>query len=86
MKAIAKLFATLIKTALILLMLAHLVPILYFAWRMNQLSAIHGLAADGTRGIGSQLSGYKVRTQPKRRASKAHYYRVACGSFGLVQT
>jgi hypothetical protein len=36
MKAIAKLFATLIKTALILLMLAHLVPILYFAWRMTQ--------------------------------------------------
>jgi hypothetical protein len=36
MKAIAKLFVTLIKTALILLMLALLTPILFFAWRANQ--------------------------------------------------
>ena len=36
MKVIAKLFGTLIKAVLALLMLALLVPILYFAWRANQ--------------------------------------------------
>ena len=36
MKVIAKLFGTLIKAVLALLILAVLAPILYFAWRANQ--------------------------------------------------
>jgi hypothetical protein len=36
MNAITKLFATLIKTVLVLLIFALLTPILFFAWRMNQ--------------------------------------------------
>ena len=36
MIVITKLFGTLIKTVLVLLMLALLAPILYFAWRANQ--------------------------------------------------